>query len=546
MLEVYGCFLGFSLLIFSYHCNKRLIHGLEQLNQEKTDYETKETKHVSKMPSMSINILTQLFIVLAFDQICIVGTLYRNKMLAKVARYPIDIFLFISFTLPIFLHSILGDKHIIYIWSPKLSILLPLVLLLIHSFFVILTIIAIVFPVLRNVKVFLREMGIDGLLMRLMEQANMAWLLRIFFLSKVVYYSATSDVLAEGPTYSEMFNLKWSEVFNMSKLLVLEVVNTMCETILSVMSMASIISVISGGCLSVIYNIIGANEEEESFQPAVSGFLFVLLAMQTGITSIASEARLQLLFQNCILLLVANQHFIQTVAAELLLKASTDDILIKKHLRPLLPYFFFFSFPFLVVLRLWQYPFRISWLLAISAFSLELVIKSITTLAIYSLNMLQSHIHYLHEHLDDFNFYIKAVCGCLEFCCGIFLFLNGAYIFIFESGGVIRFVMMIIHLYCNIYQTAVKGLATYKLRQSAWEKVNKLQAASQEQLDENDDICPICYQDMTEAVVVKCSHVFHKNCLQKWLSIKENCPLCHVDLRENVQPKSNNTEELAR
>lgn len=67
-----------------------------------------------------------------------------------------------------------------------------------------------------------------------------------------------------------------------------------------------------------------------------------------------------------------------------------------------------------------------------------------------------------------------------------------------------------------------------------------LQAASQEQLEENDDICPICYQEMVEAVVMKCSHVFHRGCLQKWLTIQEKCPLCHVDLSDKGQANEQN------
>ncbi|CAL1528466.1 unnamed protein product [Lymnaea stagnalis] len=387
-------------------------------------------------------------------------------------------------------------------------------------------------------------MGFDGLMLRLMEKANLSWLLRLFFFTKVVYQILISKTLADAVDFN---TLSLSEMLNICKLLSFEVLHAMCETILSVMSMASIVSIISGWCLRVIYNIIGAYDEEESLQPAVSGFLFVLLAMQTGITSISTDIRLQLLFQNCVLLLVANQHFVQTVAADLVLKASTDDVVLKKHIRPMLPYLIFFSFPFVVVVRLWQFPFRVSWLLAISAFSLELIIKSLSTLAVYTVNMLQAHTNYLHDNIDDFLFYIKAVFGCLEFSCGIFLFLNGAYIFLFESGGVIRFVMMVIHLYCNIYQTALKGVATYRLRQSAWQKVNKLQAASQEQLDENNDICPICYQEMTEAVVIQCSHVFHKGCLQKWLSIQEKCPLCHLDIiDDHASNSNNNTADHAR
>ncbi|KAH9500984.1 Protein trc8 [Bulinus truncatus] len=547
LLEVYGCFFGCRLLFFSYQCNSRFIEGVDYMQPLLfSDNQTEDNNitnvgdmHRMSAPSILINVLTQLFIVLAFDQICIVGTLgslcTRNVMV-KCTRYPTDIFLFLSCTLPVFLYAFLDRSNFLYQLSPALALLLPVALLAVHTFFVVLTIFSLVIPAVRDIKVHIREMGLDGLLVRLMEKANLSWLLRIFFFTKVSYCVLTSKTLRDADAFD---SLSWSETFNVGSLLALEVLHTMCDTILSVMSMASIVSIISGLCLKIIYNIIGAYDEEESLQPAVSGFLFVLLAMQTGITSITSDSRLQLLFQNCILLLVANQHFVQTVAGDLLLKASTDDVTVKKHVRPMLPYLLFFSFPFLVVMRLWHYPFRISWLLAISAFSLELIIKSVMTLSVYILNMLHTHMQYFQETMDDLLFYIKAGCGCLEFVCGIFLFLNGAYIFIFESGGIIRLVMMIIHLYCNIYQTAVKGLATYRLRQSAWEKVNKLQSASQEQLDENDDICPICYQEMKEAVVIKCSHVFHKNCLQKWLSIQETCPLCHTDLKDDAPPSAN-------
>ncbi|CAG5119921.1 unnamed protein product [Candidula unifasciata] len=547
LLEVYGCCLGFGLLVFSYCCNYQFVHGNlfdTMFQQRKVDARNVSGQHLHsalthrlRLSSVIINMLTQFFILLAFDQICIVGTLCRSPSFTRHSRYRLDIILFMSFTLPILLHSVVAKDSIIYDLSPTLALLFPLLLLIIHSGFVLFTIFSVVFREVRNIRNNFRDVGIDGLLVRLMEKANLSWLLRTFFLTKVIYQVMMSKVLSDAEDFS---SLNWEEMLDTAKLLLFEVLHSMCDTILSVMSMASIVSTICGFVLKTVYRIIGAQDEEESIQPAVSGFLFVLLAMQTGITSIASEGRLQLLFQNCILLVVANQHFVQTVAADLVLKASTDDIAIVKHIRPMLPYVIFFSFPFLVLVRLWEYPFRLSWLLAISAFSLELIIKSLGTLTFYALNMLQSRTNFLHENIDDCSFYIKATCGCLEFACGIFLFCNGAYIFFFESGGVIRFVMMVIHFYCNIYQTAVKGLKAYRLRQSAWEKMNRLQSASQEQLDENDDICPICYQEMVEAVVVKCSHVFHRGCLQKWLTIQEKCPLCHVDLSEEGQPNKKN------
>ena len=39
----------------------------------------------------------------------------------------------------------------------------------------------------------------------------------------------------------------------------------------------------------------------------------------------------------------------------------------------------------------------------------------------------------------------------MEFCFAVFLFFNGGWILLFESGGTIRAVMMLIHAYCNIW-----------------------------------------------------------------------------------------------
>ncbi|GFO23882.1 trc8-like protein [Plakobranchus ocellatus] len=553
LLEVYGCLVGFGFLYISYYCNVYIVQKMETSQSAASEsnnqdvinykYENMDLGKVTDEEGLPILIIfvTQLFIVLAFDQLYISAVVHKPTLIAKLARYPIDAIMLCSATLPFLLLSFTDvEQKIIYV-SPLISALFPLALLIIHSIFVILNLIKIVQVGVVFMKAGVRELGIDGLFMQFMDRTNLSWLLQIFFFTKVTYLILASETLYGSNYWSSM---SWLDITTALVSLTKEVLFTMCGTILCIMGLASIVSIISGLGLRLVYAIIGAHDDEEGIQPAVSGFLFVLLAMQTGITSINDSSRLMLLFQNCVLLFVANQHVVQTVAANLLLRASTDEVEFSKHVRPMLPYLVFFTFPFTVVASLWNYPFRMSWLLAISAFSLELMIKSITTLSIYTINMLHTHTNHLQENVDDLLFHIKAVCGCLEFVCGIFLLFNGAYIFFFESGGIIRCVMMIIHFYCNIYQTALKGWSTYKLRQSAWEKVNKLQPASQEQLDENDDICPICYQEMTEAVVIKCAHVFHKGCLQKWLSIQEKCPLCHVDLTEDDSQSANSNNNV--
>ena len=31
-----------------------------------------------------------------------------------------------------------------------------------------------------------------------------------------------------------------------------------------------------------------------------------------------------------------------------------------------------------------------------------------------------------------------------------------------------------------------------------------------------------------------CNHIFHKECLEKWLLLKKECPNCRTDLSDNI------------
>lgn len=43
---------------------------------------------------------------------------------------------------------------------------------------------------------------------------------------------------------------------------------------------------------------------------------------------------------------------------------------------------------------------------------------------------------------------------------------------------------------------------------------------------------------MKSAVITPCSHFFHATCLKKWLYVQETCPLCHGQLKSQLQPTS--------
>ena len=42
------------------------------------------------------------------------------------------------------------------------------------------------------------------------------------------------------------------------------------------------------------------------------------------------------------------------------------------------------------------------------------------------------------------------------------------------------------------------------------------------------DECIICYEKMNdEWLILKCGHIFHENCLWRWVYNQYSCPICH-------------------
>lgn len=108
----------------------------------------------------------------------------------------------------------------------------------------------------------------------------------------------------------------------------------------------------------------------------------------------------------------------------------------------------------------------------------------------------------------------------VEFCFGLFLFLNGVYIMAFVSGGAVRACMMCIHAYFNIWCDARDGWRIFIKRRTAVKKIESLPEATSDQLAQLDDVCAICYQNMGSAKITKCNHYFHGVCLRKWLYVQ--------------------------
>jgi E3 ubiquitin-protein ligase RNF139 len=109
----------------------------------------------------------------------------------------------------------------------------------------------------------------------------------------------------------------------------------------------------------------------------VSAMLFFILALQTGITGMEPEKRFQRLYRNVCLLFTAILHFVHNMVSPLLNSLSASrNMSIQKHTRALTVCLFLITFPIWFLIYLWRNEATVStWLLAVSAFSVEVVIK---------------------------------------------------------------------------------------------------------------------------------------------------------------------------
>lgn len=104
----------------------------------------------------------------------------------------------------------------------------------------------------------------------------------------------------------------------------------------------------------------------------VSAILFYILALQTGLTSLDPDKRFVRLCRNFCLLFTAVLHFIHNIVNPLLMSLSAShNPSLKRHLRALLVCAFLVVFPILLLVYLWSQHDASTWLLAVSAFSVE-------------------------------------------------------------------------------------------------------------------------------------------------------------------------------
>ena len=186
------------------------------------------------------------------------------------------------------------------------------------------------------------------------------------------------------------------------------------ETLIALLGMTSVVSKIChfvGSLFHIAMSNTAENEEEKSVA-SVSAILFFILALQTGLTSLEPEKRFARICKNLCLLLTALFHFIHNNVSPVLmgLTAGQKAIDIKRHIRALSICLFLIVASMSLMIVLWKWFTVGTWLLAVSAFCIEVVVKVLVTVSVYALFLYDSRVRDgTWEFLDDAVYYVKAV-----------------------------------------------------------------------------------------------------------------------------------------
>ncbi len=257
------------------------------------------------------------------------------------------------------------------------------------------------------------------------------------------------------------------------------------------------------------------NENDMNNSGDVAAILFFLLSIQSGLSSLKGNQRVEKFLKNYSLLFIAILHHFHSNLDSQLMTLSTQSVNQRhaanksKQWRLLSVCFSLIILPSTILYVLWN-NFKFStWLFAATAFNIELIVKMVVSLLLYTLFVVDStrikcaYNNYFsstrsnqvnesentstqmpheldedeemsNDHLDDYIYYVKAFGHVVEFVIAIFLFFNGAYILLFESYGAIRAIMMCIHAYFHIWCQAKKGWSVFIKRRTAIIKLKSL------------------------------------------------------------------------
>lgn len=102
----------------------------------------------------------------------------------------------------------------------------------------------------------------------------------------------------------------------------------------------------------------------------------------------------------------------------------------------------------------------------------------------------------------------------------------------YESFGICRVFILIVHVFFVLYPATCRGVAWLKTRYHLSVSMAMIPTPTKEELEAYADHCAICYETMTsrDAKRTRCGHMFHTKCLIQWIRRRPICPMCNSEI----------------
>jgi E3 ubiquitin-protein ligase RNF139 len=214
----------------------------------------------------------------------------------------------------------------------------------------------------RHAVNFAENFGLSALVENEWQRLNVPCVLRAFWTIRLLEQFGRMALEAQEPL---------SLMLTVQKLLV-----TGCETLIALLGMTSIISIICHYIGKLFQIFLMSEEDEDKSIGTVSAILFYILSLQTGLTTLQPDKRFIRLCRNMCLLITALLHFLHNMVSPILMSLSAShNPSRKRHTRALLVCVFLLASPIALLVALWSRHQPSTWLLAVTVFSIEVVVK---------------------------------------------------------------------------------------------------------------------------------------------------------------------------
>ncbi|KAM4543137.1 RING finger protein 145 [Odontesthes bonariensis] len=317
-------------------------------------------------------------------------------------------------------------------------------------------------------------------------------------------------------------------------------VSECCATPYSLLGLTFVVSYMALGLLDLCKFYLGGyaavQNENVMHRGVTEGVTLLLLALQTGLLDMQALQRTFLL--SIILFIVVTstlQSMIEITDPVILALGASRNRSLWKHFRGLSMCLLLLVFPVFMAYKISHFFHMDFWLLILVSSCMLTSLQVTGTMLIYFLFMVELFRSDPIESLDEVIYWVNAVSRVLEFVVALCVVAYGTWESLFGEWSWMGASVIIIHSYFNVWLRAQSGWRSFLLRQEAAKKINSLPRATAEKLQQLNDVCSICFQEMSSAVITYCGHFFHGNCLRKWLYVQETCPMCHQTVRPTPQ-----------